>query len=120
MPRNEARNGQLAATTKLCTGRYTARLYGKVMNNTLSPPKVKRKGSSRRPRAGSFLPPFTQEPHDSALYAIRTYLKGRTSYDSFPVSFRIIVLDSKLEVRKALTCLLSNGMYCMLLRASVC
>ncbi|TFY68351.1 hypothetical protein EVJ58_g1072 [Rhodofomes roseus] len=80
--------------------------------NTLSPnssPKVRRKGSSRRPRAGSFLPPFTPETHDTALYAIRTYLKGRTSYDSFPVSFRLIVLDSKLEVRKALSCLLSNG-----------
>ncbi|KZT74679.1 CBS-domain-containing protein [Daedalea quercina L-15889] len=79
------------------------------MNATLSPTKVRRKVSSRRPRAGSLAPPYTQETHDAALYAIRNYLKGRTSYDSFPVSFRLIVLDSKLEVRKALTCLLSNG-----------
>ncbi|KAI0793447.1 hypothetical protein C8Q75DRAFT_840880 [Abortiporus biennis] len=81
-------------------------------NTTLSPtnsPKVKRKGSVRRPRAGSHLPAPTQETHDNALYAIRTYLKGRTSYDTFPVSFRLIVLDSKLEVRKALQCLLLNG-----------
>ncbi|OSD03492.1 CBS-domain-containing protein [Trametes coccinea BRFM310] len=71
-------------------------------------PKVRRKGSTRR-RAVSHLPPFTQESHDAALYAIRHYLKGRTSYDTFPVSFRLIVLDSKLEVKKALQCLLLNG-----------
>ena len=82
------------------------------MSATLSPtssPRVRRRGSTRRPRAGSHLPPFTQESHDAALYAIRTYLKGRTSYDTFPVSFRLIVLDSKLEVKKALQCLLLNG-----------
>jgi len=84
------------------------------MNTTLSPttsPKVKRKGSVRRPRAGSHVPPGppTPETHDAALNAIRNYLKGRTSYDTFPVSFRLIVLDSKLEVRKALQCLLLNG-----------
>ncbi|KAJ3523120.1 hypothetical protein NM688_g8778 [Phlebia brevispora] len=83
------------------------------MNTSLTPnnsPKVKRKISVRRPRAVSHLPPpLTPEAHDAALYAIRAYLKGRTSYDSFPVSFRLIVLDSKLEVRKALQCLLSNG-----------
>ena len=82
------------------------------MSATLSPstsPKVKRKISVRRPRAISHLPPFTQESHDAALNAIRSYLKSHTSYDSFPVSFRMIVLDAKLEVRKALQCLLSNG-----------
>ncbi|KAH9944434.1 uncharacterized protein BXZ73DRAFT_39960 [Epithele typhae] len=74
-----------------------------------SSPRVRRKGSTRRPRAGSHLPPITQESHDAALAAIRTYLKGRTCYDTFPVSFRLIVLDSKLEVKKALQCLLING-----------
>ena len=83
------------------------------MSISLTPnnsPKVRRRGSTRRPRAGSHLPPFTPESHDSALKAIRLYLKGRTSYDTFPVSFRLIVLDSKLEVKKALQCLLINGM----------
>ncbi|KAI0348099.1 hypothetical protein BDW22DRAFT_1479964 [Trametopsis cervina] len=82
------------------------------MNTTLSPassPKVKRKISVRRPRAASHLPPLTKETHEAALHAIRMYLKGHTTYDSFPVSFRMIVLDAKLEVRKALQCLLSNG-----------
>ncbi|KAI0932275.1 hypothetical protein AcW1_000559 [Taiwanofungus camphoratus] len=81
------------------------------MNSTLSPnssPNVRRKGS-RRTRANSHLPPFTPETHEASLHAIKAYLKGRMCYDSFPVSFRLIVLDSKLEVRKALQCLLHNG-----------
>ena len=82
------------------------------MNATLSPnrsPTVKRKSSSRRTRAGSHLPPPTQEAHDAALHAIRNYLKGHNAYDAFPVSFRLIVLDTKLNVKKALQCLLLNG-----------
>lgn len=85
------------------------------MNTTLSPfvapsPKTpKRRGSTRR-RAPSHLPPVqSQETHDAALHAIRNLLKGRTSYDAFPVSFRLIVLDTKLNVKKALQCLLLNG-----------
>ncbi|KAH9082065.1 hypothetical protein EDB83DRAFT_2336307, partial [Lactarius deliciosus] len=79
---------------------------------TLSPtsPKVRRKTSTRRQRAPSYLSPHqTQESHDAALYSIRAFLRSRTSYDAFPVSFRLIVLDSQLEVRKALQCLLLNG-----------
>jgi 5'-AMP-activated protein kinase regulatory gamma subunit len=83
------------------------------MNNTLSPttsPKMRRRASTKRARAGSFLPPVqTPEAHEQALAAIRTFLRARISYDAFPVSFRIIVLDTKLEVKKALQCLLSNG-----------
>lgn len=83
---------------------------------TLSPtsPKVKRKQSGRgRPRAPSHIAPQqqTQETHDAALYSIRAFLRSRTSYDAFPVSFRLIVLDSQLEVKKALQCLLLNGGY---------
>ena len=93
------------------TNRRSSYGYAVLMSNILSPssPKVRRKGSTRRPRAGSHLPPFTQDSHDGALAAIRAYLKGRTCYDTFPVSFRLIVLDSKLEVKKALQCLLVNG-----------
>ena len=80
---------------------------------TLSPtsPKVKRKQSGRnRSRTISHpIPQPTQETHDAALYSIRAFLKSRTSYDAFPVSFRLIVLDSQLEVKKALQCLLLNG-----------
>jgi len=81
-------------------------------NITLSPtrsPTVKRKGSSRK-RAISQLPPAqTPETHEAALKSIRATLRKQTSYDVFPVSFRLIVLDTKLEVKKALQCLLHNG-----------
>ena len=77
--------------------------------SALSSPKHKRKPSTRK-RAGSHLPPYsTRETHDAAIAAIRSVLKNHTSYDAFPVSFRLIVLDTKLSVKKALQCLLLNG-----------
>lgn len=84
-----------------------------AQNASLSPTsasKVRRKLSTRRGRAGSHLPPVqTPETHDAALQAIRSFLKSHTVYDAFPVSFRLIVLDTKLEVKKALQILLLNS-----------
>lgn len=75
-----------------------------------SPKPVRRKTSIRnRPRTSSVLPPQIHEIHEASLQAIRNFLKGRSSYDVFPLSSRVIVLDTKLEVKKALTCLLNNG-----------
>jgi 5'-AMP-activated protein kinase regulatory gamma subunit len=54
--------------------------------------------------------PLTQkETHRDALQAIRSFLRSKSCYDAFPVSFRVIVLDTKLEVKKALRCLMING-----------
>jgi hypothetical protein len=73
-------------------------------------PRMLRRATTTRRRAGSQLPPVQgQESHDNALNMLRNYLKGRTCYDVFPVSFRLIVLDTKLEVKKALQCFLLNG-----------
>jgi len=70
---------------------------------------TKRKPSTRK-RAPSHAPQYqSQESHDSSLAAIRSFLKCHTAYDAFPVSFRLIVLDTKLNVKKALQCLLLNG-----------
>jgi 5'-AMP-activated protein kinase regulatory gamma subunit len=44
-----------------------------------------------------------------ALHAIREFLKIRTSYDVLPVSFRLIVLDTELLVKKSLLILVQNG-----------
>lgn len=44
-----------------------------------------------------------------AVQSIRSFLKSKTSYDVLPVSFRLIVLDTALLVRKSLTILLQNG-----------
>jgi hypothetical protein len=47
--------------------------------------------------------------HDEAIEALRAFLKERSSYDVFPVSFRLIVLDSQLKVKKALDVMLLYG-----------
>ncbi|KAF7320421.1 CBS-domain-containing protein [Mycena kentingensis (nom. inval.)] len=63
--------------------------------------------ATRRPsrrRAASHI-----DPHETALQSIRQMLKGRTGYDAFPVSFRLIVLDTRLSVTRALHCLLANN-----------
>ncbi|KAF8973979.1 hypothetical protein BDZ97DRAFT_1647655 [Flammula alnicola] len=81
---------------------------------TLSPtqsPKTRRKPSTRR-RAHSHLPPHPiQDSHDAAVASIRSFLKSHTSYDAFPVSFRLIVLDTKLNVKKALQCVVSAPLW---------
>jgi 5'-AMP-activated protein kinase regulatory gamma subunit len=41
--------------------------------------------------------------------AIRAFLKVRTSYDVLPLSFRLIVLDTALLVKKSLNILIQNG-----------
>jgi hypothetical protein len=43
------------------------------------------------------------------LRAIRAFLKVRTSYDVLPLSFRLIVFDTALLVKKSLNILIQNG-----------
>ncbi|KAG8936911.1 AMP-activated serine/threonine-protein kinase regulatory subunit [Tulasnella sp. 419] len=81
------------------------------MSGAIPSPRPNRKVSTkRRGRALSSLPPpQSEDTHNAALASIRTFLKGRSSYDVFPVSFRLIVLDTKLEVKKALGALMTAG-----------
>lgn len=80
-----------------------------TLSPNMSPRTPRRKPSTRR-RALSHLQPHSiHDSHDAALHAIRSFLKLHTAYDAFPVSFRLIVLDTKLNVKKALQCLLLNG-----------
>ncbi|KAF2470174.1 nuclear protein SNF4 [Lindgomyces ingoldianus] len=44
-----------------------------------------------------------------ALRTIRAFLKVRTSYDVMPLSFRLIVFDTSLLVKKSLNILIQNG-----------
>ncbi|KAJ7597096.1 hypothetical protein C8J56DRAFT_1159075 [Mycena floridula] len=74
-----------------------------------SPRASIRRHPSSRARAGSHLSQNHVDPHELALSAIRSFLKSRTCYDAFPISFRLIVLDTKLNVKKALQCLLLNS-----------
>lgn len=45
----------------------------------------------------------------SGLKAIRDFLKIRTSYDVLPLSFRLVILNTDLLVKKSLNILLQNG-----------
>ena len=42
--------------------------------------------------------------------AVREFLRKRTSYDVLPLSFRLIILNTDLLVKKSLNILLQNGM----------
>lgn len=44
-----------------------------------------------------------------AVQSIRLFLKSKTSYDVLPVSYRLIVLDTSLLVKKSLNILLQNS-----------
>lgn len=65
----------------------------------------------RRPSRATHPPMAPNRPlsHDEALEALRGFLKERSSYDVFPVSFRLIVLDAQLKVKKALDVMLLYG-----------
>jgi 5'-AMP-activated protein kinase regulatory gamma subunit len=45
----------------------------------------------------------------NAQRAIRAFLKVRTTYDVLPLSYRLIVLDTALLVRKSLNILIQCG-----------
>lgn len=106
--------GQTRANTPYLHPPYTmATQYGQPhetpLSPTMSPTGLPRRGvrkqSQRRARSDSLRP----SEHDDALKRIRTFLKGRSTYDVFPLSFRLLVLDTKLEVKKALASLVQNG-----------
>lgn len=50
-----------------------------------------------------------RDRHAAALESIRSFLKGRSSYDGLPVSFRLVVLDTKLVVKPALDVMWQAG-----------
>ncbi|CAG7849788.1 Nuclear protein SNF4 [Serendipita indica DSM 11827] len=75
-----------------------------------SPPqnlKKNRKISQRRARSGSVAAHF--DGHQDALNKIRSFLKSRSTYDVFPLSYRLVVLDSKLPVKQALNIMHQAG-----------
>ncbi|CCA74870.1 probable nuclear protein SNF4 [Serendipita indica DSM 11827] len=77
-----------------------------------SPPqnlKKNRKISQRRARSGSVAAHF--DGHQDALNKIRSFLKSRSTYDVFPLSYRLVVLDSKLPVKQALNIMHQAGVW---------
>ena len=101
-PRLDTRTRRVMAT-------YYGHPHETPLSPAMSPTGVSRRGgrkqSQRRARSDS----IRSSEHDDALKKIRTFLKGRSTYDVFPLSFRLLVLDTKLEVKKALASLVQNG-----------
>lgn len=52
---------------------------------------------------------FIMESNDNLQDLVRGFLKQHTTYDVLPVSYRLIVLDTQLLVKKALAALMQNG-----------
>ncbi|ODQ77335.1 hypothetical protein BABINDRAFT_41728 [Babjeviella inositovora NRRL Y-12698] len=50
-----------------------------------------------------------QQEQQAALESMRQFIKSKTSYDVLPVSYRLIVLDTSLLVKKSLNILLQNN-----------
>ncbi|KAK6083546.1 nuclear protein snf4 [Seiridium cupressi] len=66
-----------------------------------------------RTRTISMSEPTPMSPVDEeqlqGLKGLREFLKRRTSYDVLPLSFRLIVLDNDLLIKKSLNILIQNG-----------
>ncbi|KAB8343180.1 hypothetical protein FH972_022770 [Carpinus fangiana] len=50
-----------------------------------------------------------EKEHVEALHKIREFLKLRTSYDVLPLSYRLIILDSRLLIKKSLNIMTQNA-----------
>ncbi|ADV20385.1 nuclear protein SNF4 [Cryptococcus gattii E566] len=92
---------------------YHPQISTSITSSTASQPFSDRAPVSiaRRPSRAAHPPMAPPRPltHDEALEALRAFLKERSSYDVFPVSFRLIVLDTQLKVKKALDVMLLYG-----------
>ncbi|KAF4551162.1 5'-AMP-activated protein kinase subunit gamma [Elsinoe fawcettii] len=76
----------------------------------VAPSDLLRPRSSHRPGSRGN-EPMSQLDHDqaNALLKVRSFLKTRRSFDVLPLSYRLIVLDNSLLVKKSLTILQQNA-----------
>jgi hypothetical protein len=90
------------------SGSQRASSVGRSLSTRRSSQSQGASGLGRRPSRVTHPPPVPTRAlsHDEALDALRGFLKERSSYDVFPVSFRLIVLDTTLKVKKALDVML--------------
>jgi 5'-AMP-activated protein kinase, regulatory gamma subunit len=49
------------------------------------------------------------DAHHEALSKIRSFLRSRSAFDVFPLSYRFIIFDTKLTVKHALNTMHQNG-----------
>ncbi|RYC79799.1 Nuclear protein SNF4 [Fusarium oxysporum f. sp. narcissi] len=101
--------GRAASTS---TGHSTtAAGHGYVPQFVPPSPYLRRRTSIRSPMAPTEPKPLSPLDRDQlqGLNAIRDFLKVRTSYDVLPFSFRLIVLDTDLLIKKAINILTQNS-----------
>ncbi|KAI9671463.1 MAG: AMP-activated serine/threonine-protein kinase regulatory subunit [Alyxoria varia] len=81
--------------------------------NFVTPSSYLRPSGGSRPTVREHHPPPNSVDREQAeaLRAIRAFLKIRTSYDVLPLSFRLIVFDTALLVKKSLNILIQNAIY---------
>lgn len=79
-------------------------------------PRIVQPSSFLRPESRSRTIPVTAKPMSpidedqmQGLKGLRDFLRVRTSYDVLPLSFRLIILDNDLLIRKSLNILGQNG-----------
>ncbi|KAI1191351.1 hypothetical protein F5B17DRAFT_452778 [Nemania serpens] len=67
--------------------------------------------SSRARTMPPVAPPLSpiDEEQMQGLKGVRDFLRVRTSYDVLPLSFRLIILDNELLIKKSLSILIQNG-----------
>ncbi|KAI0401290.1 hypothetical protein F4802DRAFT_580777 [Xylaria palmicola] len=67
--------------------------------------------SSRNRTIPPAAPPMSpiDEEQMQGLKGVRDFLRVRTSYDVLPLSFRLIILDNELLIKKSLNILIQNG-----------
>jgi hypothetical protein len=96
------------------SGSHRASSVGRSLSTRRSSQSQGASGLGRRPSRVTHPPPVPTRAlsHDEALDALRGFLKERSSYDVFPVSFRLIVLDTTLKVKKALDVMLLYSKSC--------
>ncbi|RKL25618.1 hypothetical protein BFJ68_g249 [Fusarium oxysporum] len=88
----------------------TAAGHGHVPQFVAPSSYLRRRTSIRSPMAPTEPKPLSPLDRDQlqGLNAIRDFLKVRTSYDVLPLSFRLIVLDTDLRIKKAISILTQN------------
>ncbi|KIL95530.1 hypothetical protein FAVG1_00267 [Fusarium avenaceum] len=93
------------------TGSPSTTAHGHVPQFVAPSSYLRRRTSIRSPMAPTEPKPLSPLDKDQlqGLNAIRDFLKVRTSYDVLPLSFRLIVLDTDLLIKKAINILTQNS-----------
>ncbi|KAJ4251951.1 AMP-activated serine/threonine-protein kinase regulatory subunit [Fusarium torreyae] len=103
--------GRAASTSTAGSGPSTVVGHGHVPQFVAPSSYLRRRTSIRSPMAPTEPKPLSPLDRDQlqGLNAIRDFLKVRTSYDVLPLSFRLIVLDTDLLIKKAINILTQNA-----------